>query len=85
MICRHRSFVAYKDKVFTNDTIPKALSNEHNTKEGVWGKVVVLKGHLKYVLPGPVPKTFVLTEDFPGFSLPKVRHFVEPVDDVEFM
>lgn len=71
-------------KVFKNDTIPTALLKEHNTKEGTWARIVVLKGYLKYVLPGPDPKTFVLTDNFCGVSPPKVRHFVDPVDEVEF-
>ncbi len=34
--------------VFTQDTIPKGLLNNHSTKAGTWGKIEVHKGKLKY-------------------------------------
>ncbi|MDN3716614.1 DUF1971 domain-containing protein [Vibrio breoganii] len=42
-------FVNYKKTdVFTKDTVPKMFLHEHNTKAGVYGKINVLKGCLKF-------------------------------------
>ena len=35
--------------VFTEATIPKGLLNRHNTKEGVWGRLIVLSGTITFV------------------------------------
>jgi tellurite resistance-related uncharacterized protein len=35
--------------VFTQDTIPDALVHDHQTKVGVWGRIVVHEGALIYV------------------------------------
>ncbi|MBT3307566.1 MAG: DUF1971 domain-containing protein, partial [Alphaproteobacteria bacterium] len=36
--------------VFTEDTIPKGLRNEHSTKPGVWGVIHVMSGTLLYTI-----------------------------------
>ncbi|MCH2204675.1 MAG: DUF1971 domain-containing protein [Lentisphaerales bacterium] len=35
--------------VFNQDTIPKGILNQHNTKAGTWGKLVVLSGEVIFV------------------------------------
>lgn len=37
-------------KVFNNHTLPKALQRKHNTKSDVWGKLVVTKGKIYFVM-----------------------------------
>lgn len=63
--------------VFDNDTLPKALRSEHQTKAGVWGLIRVLEGELilNYVDP---PSTRTLTPGCPGLVNPQQVHFVTP-------
>ncbi len=39
--------------VFTDATVPAKLTSVHDTKPGVWGRLVVLTGALDYILAGP--------------------------------
>ena len=39
--------------VFTTETVPAKLTSDHNTKAGVWGKLVVFEGALDYIVAGP--------------------------------
>ena len=42
--------LAYKRMpLWTAETMPEAVKRKHNTKEGTWGKITVLKGRLKFV------------------------------------
>lgn len=42
--------VAYKRMpVWNKDTMPEAVQRKHNTKVGIWGKITVLKGTLKFI------------------------------------
>ena len=42
-----------KTAIFTHETVPNALLNDHNTKAGVWGVLHVEEGVLKYVITEP--------------------------------
>ena len=64
--------------VFDQDSLPKALRNAHNTKEGVWGVIRVIEGRLRYVTVEPMHE-YVLTPDQPGLIIPRQLHFVEPL------
>jgi tellurite resistance-related uncharacterized protein len=79
------SFAAYrKTPTFTPETVPKGLLREHRTKAGVWGKIVVLKGSLRYrILRDPVEE-HVLRPDRHGVVEPEVPHEVAFLDDGEF-
>jgi tellurite resistance-related uncharacterized protein len=35
---------------FTDTTVPEGLTKTHTLKEGTWGELVVLEGHVRYVL-----------------------------------
>lgn len=37
---------------FTQDTVPKGLLADHNTRAGVWGLIVVEEGRLAYEAAG---------------------------------
>ena len=42
--------VAYKRMpVWNKDNMPEAVQRKHNTKVGIWGKITVLKGTLKFI------------------------------------
>ena len=38
---------------FTESTVPAGLLRSHDTKDGVWGKIVVLEGTLLYRILEP--------------------------------
>lgn len=46
----NQELVMYKRMpVWTTETMPEAVKEKHNTKEGTWGKITVLKGRLLFV------------------------------------
>lgn len=69
---------------FTETTVPNGLLKDHTTKEGVWGKIVVLEGELEYVIQEPELEVVQLTPDFFGVVEPTVRHHVKPSGKVRF-
>jgi tellurite methyltransferase len=70
--------------VFTQDTVPAALQKNHTTRHGVWGKIHVLEGRLRYVVDGWGTDT-VLTPDTPqGIVVPEVPHYVRAEGPVRF-
>jgi tellurite resistance-related uncharacterized protein len=73
-----------KTPVFTNDTVPSGLLKTHTTKKGTWGKIVVLKGVLKYVIETDPAEEIVLSQEKYGVVEPEVPHHVMPQGEVEF-
>lgn len=71
-----------KTPVFDETTVPKALLNQHNTKEGVWGKINVLEGTLLYFIGDAPPET--LTPERFGVVEPTVWHHIQPQGAVKF-
>jgi tellurite methyltransferase len=62
---------------FTEETVPKVLLADHTTKEGVWGRIRVLEGRLRYRVPS-LGVDVVLDAENPGTVLPGVPHLVTP-------
>lgn len=76
--------IAYKrTPEFDESTIPPGLLNSHQTKEGVWGKIVVLSGKLLYTIQQPF-KGIALDISRYGVVDPTVLHEVKPVGQVTF-
>lgn len=69
---------------FTEDSIPAGLLNDHNTKEGVWGKIVVLEGVLEYTIQEPALEKIELSPELYGVVEPKIKHHVKPLSLVRF-
>ncbi len=69
---------------FTEKTVPKGLLNDHNTKAGVWGKIVLEKGEIEYVISEPETKSYILTPDYFGVVEPEVKHYITPKGEVLF-
>ncbi len=77
------SAVAYqKTPVFTRETIPGGLLQDHRTKAGVWGLIVVEQGSLQYTIGDA--ETHILTPGRPGVVEPAVTHYVKPLGEVTF-
>lgn len=83
-------FVNYKSTAhFTKTDIPKMFLHLHNTKAGVYGKIYVTKGKLKFVgftdRRGEVEKQIVIEENNTAISPPEYWHKVEFLtEDTEF-
>lgn len=77
-------FVAYRrTPEFTQDTVPAALRKDHSTRPGVWAKVNVIEGRLRYRIDAWKVDT-VLTPGQPGVVVPEVLHCVEPLGPTRF-
>lgn len=70
--------------VFTEKTVPAKLTAAHDTKPGVWGKLVVLDGALDYVIPGPPEMRQRIAAGGFGVIEPEVSHYVAPLGAVTF-
>ena len=69
---------------FTAQTVPSGLLRSHTTKRGVWARISVLEGRLRYRILGPETEEHVLSRDHPGVVEPEVPHEVEPLGEVRF-
>lgn len=77
-------FVPYKQTAeFTAATLPAALRQDHATKAGVWARIVVAEGRLRYHVD-PLHRSFELAPGTVGIVVPAVRHHVEPIGAVRF-
>lgn len=74
-----------KTPLFTQETVPKGLLADHNTKAGVWGKLHVLKGKLGYVItqPGQEFETIIKAGETITI-IPEQKHCVSLSGEVEF-
>ncbi len=80
-----KKVIAYKKTPeFDELNVPKGLLNAHQTKEGVWGKIVILEGQLQYTINEPVIEVVVLTENSYGVVEPEIYHDVKPLGKVKF-
>lgn len=73
-----------KTKTFSEKTVPQALLNNHNTKPGTWGKIVVTSGELIYTIQSEPQEEHILNSLNFGVVEPEVLHRVTPLGDVEF-
>jgi len=69
---------------FTRATIPKGLLRRHLTKEGTWGKIIILEGRLRYRILEPELEEIELSADRYGVVEPAVPHEVEPMGHFRF-
>lgn len=72
---------------YCRDNFPENMKADFKTSEGVWGKVVVAKGMLQFVVDadGPASRGFLIDPMFPGIVAPGLSHSLSPaMGDVEF-
>ena len=69
---------------FSGSSVAGGLLRSHTTKAGVWGRIRVLEGTLRYRILGDAPEELLLTVERPGVVEPEVPHEVEPVGRVRF-
>ena len=68
---------------FTARSVPQGLLREHSTKAGVWGRIVVLAGSVRYQ-PIECDESFVLGPGEVGIVAPTAPHRIEPSGDATF-
>ena len=79
------NLIAYKKtSEFNESSVPQGLLEAHQTKEGVWGKIIVLEGKLQYTINEPDPETVILNESQFGVVEPTIFHRVKPLGRVRF-
>jgi tellurite methyltransferase len=88
-LCERRElpagWVAYRRTPnFDADSLPPALRSRHTTKPGIWARIHVLAGRLRYRLHEPFDEEQVLEPSVPGVILPGVEHEVTPLGAVRF-
>lgn len=74
--------VHYATSRFTDQTLPEKFRNDHSTKAGVWGLLVVETGQLLFHREGSAPVA-LSAGDTTVFG-PQEVHAVEPQGTVEF-
>ncbi|MGO3739775.1 MAG: DUF1971 domain-containing protein [Marinomonas foliarum] len=73
-----------KTPEFSEETVPKGLLNDHNTKDGVWGKIVILEGELEYIIQEPKKESILLNSQKYGVVEPTIKHHIKPMGKVRF-
>ena len=69
---------------FDETTIPSGLGSEHATKRGVWARIHVVSGTLRYRVGAPIHQSFRIEPGSSAIIVPEVRHRVEPEGPVRF-
>jgi len=77
--------VAYRRTAeFTAHSVPAALRRRHSTRKGVWGRICVEQGRLRYRILEPQVEEHLLSPGSPGVVEPEVPHEVSPEGEVRF-
>ena len=77
--------VAYqRTREFSEITVPAALRKRHTTKPGVWARICVTSGALRYHILAPPGEEHVLSPERIGIVEPEVPHEIEPLGEVRF-
>ena len=71
------------EKTFDAATIPAALRADHTLKAGVWARICVLSGRLRFRMQQP-PRDEELSPERGGVIPPEAPHSVEPIGEVAF-
>lgn len=69
---------------FDAASVPAGLLARHTTKRGVWARIHVLEGRLRYRIHEPFDVEEVIEPGRPGVVLPEVAHEIEPLGDLRF-
>lgn len=69
---------------FDADSIPQGLRHDHRTKAGIWGRIVLLDGSLRYCLDDGSGRSWYLAPEREAWIPPDVPHHVEAVGPVRF-
>lgn len=71
---------------FRQDTLPDGLRANHTTRPGVWGRIVVEEGALRYIAhpsaANAAEPAWLLQPGVEGVVVPQMPHRIELLDDV---
>jgi len=70
--------------IFTEATIPEKLLSRHNTKQGVWGKLMVITGALDFVVDGPPSTISRIEAGTYAVIEPTIYHHVQIIGPTTF-
>ena len=73
-----------KTPEFDESSVPKGLLKSHQTKAGIWGKIVIVEGKLQYKINEPDEETVILDNEKYGVIEPTILHEVKPLGPVRF-
>jgi len=76
--------VYQQSREFDETSTPAALLESHQLRAGVWGRIVVLEGLLKYEILERKPGVWILRPGVVGSIAPEVAHRVAPCGPVRF-
>ena len=77
--------VAYRrTPEFDESSVPAGLRSEHATKRGVWARIQVISGALRYRVGAPIHRSLRIGAASSAIIVPEVRHRVEPEGPVRF-
>ena len=69
---------------FDQDSVPAGLLSAHTTKAGVWARIVVSEGRLRYRILEPELEEHMLMPGAFGVVEPEVPHELQPDGPVRF-
>lgn len=72
-----------KTQLYTAKTTPGMMKNDHRTRGGVWGKIIVRSGEVGYEIPED-EESHTLTPDNPGIIEPLKFHRIDPKPGAKF-
>jgi tellurite methyltransferase len=72
-------------KEFTELTIPEGMLQDHRTRAGTWGRIVVREGKLMYSLSEPKKSAWILRPGIDGIIAPGLAHWIAPHGQVRFV
>ncbi|QOY92777.1 DUF1971 domain-containing protein [Massilia sp. UMI-21] len=70
--------------LFDGASVPAGLLRNHTTAAGVWGRIVVHEGCLRYLIEAPAAEEHLLVPGAPGIVEPQVPHHVALHGPVRF-
>ncbi len=73
-----------KTREFTEETVPAGLLKAHQTKEGIWAKINISEGQLRYRILEPEYEEVMLSTERYGVVEPTILHDVAPEGKVRF-
>lgn len=78
------NFIVYKKTpIFTANSLPSELKNNHSTKTGIWGKIIVTEGKLQYRI-NSLKTDMELSPSKLGVILPEILHSLTSIGAVKF-
>lgn len=76
--------VYQRTETYDEASVPRALLEEHALEAGVWGRIVVEEGRVRYELLGDAPDSWVLRPGVTGVIAPEAAHRLAPIGAARF-